>query len=165
MSVVLPENLGNAINSAKGLCCWYVSTGGAAKSTFELAIGSKVPRVISLKNTAHSEEFRRFGSEISIFVWCAWRLDGPKEPVTSWDDKDASIESGLNQLIGANIDLIQISLPAWDANIAFSNSLCLRLFCDHVPSDPSYDGNWNLTTGSERYNFGPGAKYSIEPTT
>jgi hypothetical protein len=164
MKNVLPGNLNNVIDSAKGLSCWYVSTGGAASSTFELAIGSKVPRLIPLKNTAHSEEFRQFGSEISIFVWCAWRLDGLKEPVTSWDDEEKSIESGLNRLIGEKIELIQISLPAWDVNIMFSNSLCLRVFCDHVPGNPSFDGNWNLTTISERYSFGPGATNSIEAT-
>jgi hypothetical protein len=145
-----------------GLECWYVSTGGAAKSTFELALGEKVLRPHPLRNTAHSEAFRQFEGSVSILVWCAWRLDGSHGPLTSWDDTEQSIKERLRSLVGARIEHVDIVPNSWDISIRFSNQSCLRVFCDHVPGDPSFDGNWDLSTQTVSIAFGPGANYRIE---
>ncbi len=158
----IPEEIGRVIPSLKGLECWYVSCGGAAGSTFELALGHKVRRPVPLTNPAHSHEFRGFGGEVSIIVWCAWRLDCPEGPLTSWDDKQESVEKGLTMLIGSRIDSFDLVPPAWDLNVKFSNALYLRIFCDHVPGEPSFDGNWDLSTQNVVIAFGPGTKYTVE---
>jgi hypothetical protein len=159
---MIPEELGRLVPSLNGLECWYVSCGGSAGSTLELALGKKVPRPIPLKNIAHPEEFRHFEGEVSLFVWCAWRLDGLDSPITSWDDSDEAVETGLAKLIGARIESIDVIAPAWDANIRFSNSLCLRIFCDHVPGEPSFAGNWDLRTQQIIIAIGPGRTFRVE---
>ncbi|MBV9123746.1 MAG: hypothetical protein JO112_10350, partial [Planctomycetes bacterium] len=121
-----------------------MSSGGGAGSTFQLALGGKVRRPLPLKNPAHAEDFRQFEGEVSLFVWCAWRLDALDRPVTSWDDTEESVAAGLEQLVGSRIDTIEVVPPAWDMTLKFSNSLWLRVFCDHVPGEPSFDGNWDL---------------------
>ncbi len=163
MNKNIPAELAGLIPSLKGLECWYASTGGAAGSSFQLTLGGKVRRPLPLKNPNHSDEFRRFEGEVSLFVWCAWRLDGTDGPVTSWDDRNESVEAGLEKLIGSRIDTIEVIPPAWDMNIKFSNSLCLRVFCDHVPGEPSFDGNWDVRTQIMSIAVGPGTQYRTEP--
>lgn len=162
MNKNIPEELARLIPSLKGLECWYVSCGGAAGSTFQLSLGGKVRRPVPLKNPAHSEEFRQFEGEAGLYVWCAWRLDGSDGPLTSWDDTEESIEAGLAQLIGSRIDSVEVVPPAWDMNLKFSNSLWLHVFCDHVPGDPSFEGNWDLRTQNVSIAVGPGTEYTTE---
>jgi hypothetical protein len=158
----IPEELGRLIPALNGLECWYVSCGGAAGTTFQLALGGKIRRSIPLTNPAHTEEYRQFEGEASLLVWCAWRLDGLDRPLTSWDDTDESVKAGLERLLGTRVDSIEVVPPAWDMEINFSNSLCLRVFCDHVPGEPSFDGNWDLSIQNVTAGIGPGAKYTIE---
>src|SRR5258708_1968370 len=86
MNKNIPEELASLLPSLKGIECRYVSCGGAAGSTFQLSFGGKVRRPVPLKNVGHSEEFRQFEGEVGLLVWCAWRLDAPDGPLTSWDD-------------------------------------------------------------------------------
>jgi hypothetical protein len=162
MNTAVPSELSKAILSLPGLACWYVSCGGAAGSTFELSFGQEVRRRFPLKNSAHSAEFRQFEGEVSLLVWCAWRLDSPDTCLTSWDDTNDSVERELTKLVGARVRSIDLVGPCWDINLMFSNSLCLRVFCDHVPGEPSFDGNWDLTTQEVLIAIGPGTNYTIE---
>jgi len=100
--------------------------------------------------------------QVELFVWCAWRLDASDAPVTSWDDTKESVEAGLAKLKGSRIDAVEVVPPAWDMNIRFSNALQLRIFCDHVPGDPSFEGNWDLTTQNMSIAVGPGTEYKTE---
>jgi hypothetical protein len=156
------QNLSTQISSLEGLACWYVSCGGAAGSSFQLALGAKVAREAPLTNPAHSEEYRRFEGEANLLVWCTWRLDGPDGPLTSSDDTTANIVTQLQKLVGATIESMTLVPPAWDLTIGFANGLMLRVFCDHVPGDPSFDGNWELSRQGVAVYVGPGARYDIE---
>ena len=160
----IPEEISRLVPLLESLECWYVSTGGAAGSTFQLSLGEKIRRDIPLKNSVHSEEFRHFEGSASILVWCAWRLDSVNGPITSWDDAQQGVEEGLHKLIGQKIESVDLIPLAWDVNVTFSNGLCLRVFCDHVPGDPSFDGNWDLRIRDVIVAFGPGAKYGIKET-
>jgi len=150
------------VRSITGLSCWYVSCGGVTAPTFRLALGNKVPRERPLNNPAHSEEFRRFEGEANLLVWCSWRLDGADGPLTSSDDVPANIENQLNKLIGACVESVAVAAPAWDLTVRFANGLQLRMFCDHVPGEPSFDGNWEMWRADVAVAVGPGARYVIE---
>jgi hypothetical protein len=150
-----PPELGTLVGSLQGLRCWYVSCGGNVGSTFQLALGEKVP--------AHSEEYRAFEGEANLLVWCAWRLDGPGRPLASWDDGDAAVKDGLLKLVGTRVESVELTPPAWDLTVRFSGGLHLRIFCDHVPGDPSFDGNWELWLRHVAVLVGPGERCLIEP--
>jgi hypothetical protein len=158
----MSDELAKWIPPLVGLECWYASTGGSAKSTLQLALGEKVARPHPLRNKAHSDEFRQFEGSVNIFIWCAWRLDGSHGPLTSWDDTEQSIKERLSNLPGNRIEHVDLVPGTWDINIRFLNGLFLRVFCDHVPGDPSFDGNWDLRTQNVAIAFGPGANYRIE---
>lgn len=150
------------LHSIRGLPCWYVSTGGAAGSTFQLALGGKVLRQVPLRNAAHPEEYRKFEGEVSLLVWCAWRLDSVDAPLTSWDDAEAGVANGLGKLVGRVVESAEAAPPAWDLTVRFSGDLTLHLFCDHVPGDPSFDGNYDLRRDDVIVAVGPGPRLCIE---
>ena len=158
----IPTHMDELILPLKGIKCWYVSCGGAAGSTFQLAFGEKVARSVPLKNPAHDETYRRYQGEFSLLVWCSWRLDSLEAPVTSSDDNEKLVAAGLSQLVGATIESIDVVAPAWDLNVEFSNALVLHVFCDHVPGDPSFDGNWDLFIRDVTVAVGPGARVRID---
>jgi len=155
-------DLPSLVRALQGLPCWYVSCGGCTMPSFQLALGNKVPRQTPLKNPAQSEEFRCFEGEVNLLVWCSWRLDGIDAPLTSSDDVEVSVVSRLSQLIGASVTNAATVAPAWDLNLDFSNGLRLCVFCDHVPGEPSFDGNWELWQRNLTAFVGPGARCAIE---
>ncbi|MBY0526657.1 MAG: hypothetical protein K2R98_24890 [Gemmataceae bacterium] len=113
-------------------------------------------------NRTQSEEFRQFEGEANLLVWCSWRLDGMNGPLTSSDDVPDAIVRELSKLIGSTTESVSVTPPAWDLDIRFSNGLTLRVFCDHVPGEPSLDGNWDLWRQGLAAFVGPGARYRIE---
>lgn len=145
-----------------GLECWYVSTGVGVGGTFSLALGNHIRRSRPLSNSTHSEEFRNYEGEANVYVWCTWRLDGPEEPLSSSDDTDDGIRQGLSQLVGCTITNVAVASPAWDLQLMFSSGAKLHVFCDHVPGDPSFDGNWEMRAHDLILYFGPGSKSEIE---
>jgi hypothetical protein len=159
------HQLSNLVYSIRTLRCWHVGCGGAAGPTFSLALGERVPRAVPLMNPAEPESFRQFEGEANLYVWCSWRLDDPDRPLTSSDDTTPSIEQGLTQLLESTVTAVQLAPPAWDLRIHFSNGLRLQLFCDHVPGDPSFDGNWDLQVRDKAVSVGPGEHYCIEAKT
>lgn len=145
-----------------GKVCWYVSTGGAASTTFELAMGERIPREFAVPNVAHSGEFRKFDGEFGLFVWCAWRLDGTDGPLTSWDDVDENASRLLDTLAGQKITNVKVEPPSWDLTIAFDRGYKLKVFCDHVIGDPRFDGNWDLSMPDKAIYIGASSRCKIE---
>ena len=131
-------------------------------STFSLAFGARIPRAQPLENLAHTEEYRNYEGEANLVVWCTWRLDGQDAPKSSSDDTDDGIQTALECLIGSKIVDVVVERPAWDLRLLFSPFHRLQLFCDHVPGDPSFDGNWELHTPDQAFYFGPGAAMESE---
>jgi hypothetical protein len=162
MNVPTEHELFAFVRTLEGLTCWYVSAGGAAGSTFQLALGGKVLRARPITNPAHSEEYRRFEGEANLLVWCAWRLDGEDRPLTSWDDSREAIPRELRRLVGARVETVSLVWPAWDLTLCFVGGLQLRIFADHLPGEPSFDGNWELWRPEVAAYVGPGANYAIE---
>ena len=122
--------------------CWYVSCGGCVGSTFSLSLGQKLLRKVPLLNSAHSEEYRHYEGEFALFVWSTWRLDGLEAPICSSDQPIAHITHCLDALVGQTLIGITIASPVADLTLRFTNSLTLLIFCDHVGSESSFDGNW-----------------------
>jgi hypothetical protein len=158
-----PQDVSTLVQSIRGLPCWSVSCGGCTLPTFQLALGDKVRRPGPLKNPAQSEEYRQFEGEANLLVWCTWRLDAAEGPLTSSDDDEAGITTHLGRLSGATVEAVAVTSPALDLTISFSGSLTLRVFCDHVPGAPSFDGNWDLWLKGVGVFVGPGARSETKP--
>lgn len=150
------------IQALTGKPCWYASCGGAVGSTFELTFGAKIPRRDVVQNDLHSEEFRRFEGESNLFVWCSWRLDDSTRPLSSSDDTKEHINDALNRVVGTVVTDVRIEMPGWDLHVGFSNGLTLRVFCDHLPGDPTFSDNWELCLRDKYIVVGLGSVFGIE---
>ncbi len=142
--------------------CWYVSCGGSAANTFQLALGDKLPRRQAIPNRVYHDEFDNFEGEANLLVWCSWRLDSSSGPLSSSDDMSEHVLPALKALIGREIADVRIDLPGWDLHLTFSEDRVLHVFCDHVPGDPSFDGNWDLTLPDRIIGIGVGSKWEEE---
>lgn len=141
-----------------GLPCWYVS-GGATGSTFSVALGAKVPRSIPLRGVG--DEFSTHQGEASVYIWCSWRLDGPSESLASSDQDPSLFLPSLRRLIGRTVTAGFVTTKAHDLTLEFGD-MVLRVLGDHIPPDPSFDGNWEFTINGNSVNIGPGFKAELE---
>ena len=149
-----------------GRKCWYGYT--SFGNTFQIALGRKVARdadeVAAVKRmrerrTAKGlkppvlDEFDRFRGESNLLVWCSWRLDGEKGPITSWDDEAARCQTGIRGLVGRVIRDAVIG-GGWNLQLAFSGGLILSVFPDHVGPSASFDGNWEIWQSKQAFFIG-----------
>lgn len=159
-----------------GRKCWYgyVTFG----NTFQIVLGRKIardPAEVAARDRLHkrmvarriakgvrvkpadplSREFDRFQGESSLLVWCSWRLDGEKGPVTSWDDEGTHCQAGISRLIGRTVRNVSIS-GLWNLQVEFNGGLVLSVFPDHVSPSASFDGNWEVWQPTQAYLIGTG---------
>ena len=139
--------------------CWLVNSGRVG-SVFELAFEPRIRRSVPLQAADYSEDFRFFEGESNLLVWCTWRLDGSQGPLTGSDNYEPALH--LSRLINQYIYKIDIDPNSWDMNLFFTDSLILRIFCDHVPPDCSFNGNWDISIQHNILSGGPGNAYSAE---
>jgi hypothetical protein len=152
------------VTSLVGLKCWYVNAGGSAGSSFSLTLGNKIRRGKPLRNPDVSEEYRLYDGEASLLVWCSWRLDGPDEAITSSDEDTEVLADKLQVLVGRTMTEATVSGRACDLDVVFGD-LALHVFCDHVPGNPSFDGNWQLHYGQRIVAPGPGYRVVWEDSS
>ena len=125
--------MNDLLNSIIRKPCWYVAAGGCTGSVFKLYLGDKIPREKPVENDRLGEQARLYEPEYDIMVYCAWRLDGPDGPITSWlepNEIDGSMVNGLNKLTGESVERIQIFLPVGDMEVEFSGGKTMKIFCD-----------------------------------
>jgi len=149
----------------RGKRCWHVAIGGFAAHTFSLHLGGKraqKPPLRKLKNKTLPDEVRNFEEEYQFYVYCLWRLDDPAGSITSSDDAQESIWEGLKRLEGSVLEKVEIARPCWDVVLSFSTGEVLKVFCEYVPGNPSWDNNWDVVLPEIAYSFGPGAECESE---
>lgn len=162
MSVV-PPDIRRCLQALAKKPCWHVVAGEGTGPTFQLVLGKKVARSELLANPSQPAVYRRFEGECVLMVWCAWRLDGPKGPLVSSDAADVVVgRKLLRALRGRTIQRARITVPlAWDLEVVFDRGLVLRVFCDYLLGDPSFDGNYEVVLPDRELAVGPGAKWKV----
>ncbi len=145
------------MTSAVGLPCWRV---GTYKSLVTLYLGRKL---IVRPQSGPRQHRRSETGDAALIVWCSWRLDGRESPITSSDDTETALHDALQRLVGTSIVSVKVLPPAWDLCVEFSNGCILRVFCDYVPGDPSFDDNWEVRVRDERLVVSLGGKWLVIP--
>ena len=135
------------VDLLRGQQVWFINGGGAAGSTFSLSLGKKSLRTKALQNPSVSEEFRLFQGEFSLYVWSTWRLESHDAVASSDQDFDQA-RPLLQTLAGQRVTDVVVDGRCLDLRLILGN-LNLRVFCDHVPPEPSFDANWELTIEQE----------------
>jgi hypothetical protein len=149
------------VNSLRRSRCRYVWCGGAALTTFQLALGKDLLGNDERVNREPSEDFPESEGDAALLVWCTWRLDSAERPLSSSNDTQEHAVQALDALTGREILDVKIDMPRWDIHLTFSAGLVLHVFCDHVPGDPSFDGNWELFLRDRTILLGVGSTCEV----
>lgn len=145
-----------SLNQIIGLECWGVVAGSGTGSIVDIQLGGRVRLHKRLRNSKLTDEQREFEPEFSIFIECVWRLDSESTIICgAWDDNREGGEMivGLRQIVGSVISSVQLSIPAFDVLVGFSNGLTLKVFCDRINLTDA-DDNYSLFTPSMCYTVG-----------
>lgn len=162
MSNEVPLEIQHNIKEIVNLKCWYVNAGRGVGSSFSISLGNKIPRKMPLRNSFHTEEYRKYEGEVNLLIWCTWRLEHMGNPILSSDDDDEKIEKILGVLVGKEVITVDVFPPVWDLRILFSDDYRLNVFCDHLPGNPSFNGNWDLKIKNKILFAGPGKEWGVE---
>lgn len=124
--MTVPADMRRVLRALAGKPCWHVSAGRGTGSTFQLALGAKVPRAKPLANPAQPAAYRKSEGECALMIWCAWRLDGPKGPVVSSDASGEVVDRLLTRALrGRTVERARITVPlAWDLEVSFDRGRC-----------------------------------------
>jgi hypothetical protein len=131
--------------------CWGMAAGSGTGSVIELFIGKKIPLKEPVDNLNLSDDVRNNDAEFSLFIQCVWRLDSTKKVICgAWDDNSCKgkMLKGLKLLVNPKILCVNVSEPAFDLGIEFSNGLSLKVFCDQTNEKDKLD-NYSLITLSK----------------
>lgn len=131
------------VSLLRGQEVWFINGGGAAGSTFSLSLGKKSQRPKALQNPSVTEEFQRYRGEFSLYVWSTWRLES-HDAVASSDQDFEQARPLLQTLVGESVTDVVVEGRCLDLQLILGNR-SLRVFCDHVPPEPSCEVNWELT--------------------
>ena len=148
-----------------GKTIWSVRAGRLTGSSFSIDMGRKLrlrvaPRPFEYR-AADGKKYRTVVSSVQpqgrLLVWCTWRLDSRQKPLTSSDDINRVLRLKLKRhLVGRRVTGVEVRPPACDLRITLSGGLVLNVFCDHVPGEPSFDGNWQMRLGNDTAAVQPG---------
>lgn len=138
---------------------WHVGTSEAAGNSFSLALGGRVPREARLKG-ATDDEFSASRGEFGLYVWCTWRLETGLG-VASSDQSQVVFQRELKRLLFEKVRAFSVRGRFCDLVLRTDNCV-LQAFCDHMPPDSSFDGNWELEYPGGALNVGPGDRVEIE---
>lgn len=128
--------------------CWHVACGGSAGSSFDLALGRKIRRQgkTGRLDRLLPKSLRKVSPELSLMVWCSWRLSTKDKVLVTSDDCDNDRKwcNLLQILVGRRITHVEIINALCDLQISFGRGYRLDIFCDYGNKSPTIDTNWEL---------------------
>lgn len=148
------------VENLLGKPCWYVCYNEIG-STFQLALGAKVPRPRMLRNRSLPLMYRRNEGTANFLVWCSWRLEFGRRVVASSRDGSARAARNLDSLLGKTIISVDVMRPAWDMCIVFDSGQRLMVFADHVSRRGTTQENWYLALEQGIFFAGTGRRFGL----
>ncbi|MDM8549321.1 hypothetical protein QUF72_04550 [Desulfobacterales bacterium HSG2] len=158
------EEFLSALKNLAGKRCWGVAAGEGTGSVVALDCGDKIPRDRPLRNVHLAEDQRRYKAELSLFIWCSWRLDSDTEVIcgaTDPNDNDGPMINGLMNLPDRRVESVDALLPGLDLTLRFDGPFCLRVFCDETNIEDDYE-NYSFFTDSRIYTVNARSVVSYE---
>lgn len=145
MNYEVKENFRKEFQNLVGKKCWGIVEGKGTGSVITFCFGEKILREKPVGNENLSEEVQNFDSEFSVFVECVWRVDSEHEVIFgAWTEHEI-VRREINKILNQTIDKIDLSEPAFDVKIIFSNGLQLKIFCDQTNKEDRND-NYSFFT-------------------
>lgn len=150
----------DALGKLHGIICWDI--GDSVGSIISLNFGKKMKipkgKPFKFQNRLLGTK-QLYKGEYSFLIYCAWRLEAPNKVICGWDEYSKKWVKQLQRLVDSKVDNIEISSPSYDLSIYFSNSLCLKVFCDQTTDN--YE-NYSFYTPNKVYSVEEKSKLEIE---
>lgn len=162
--MVSSESFNHEITSLVGTQCWGFVAGEGTGSTIALDFGGKILRKRTLKNPLLTEVQRNYEAELSLIVFCAWRLESENRIICSSTDSnhnDGPMVEGLNSLINCRITSVNVFPVSYDLILLFNNSMKLTIFCDQTNTEDMMD-NYSFFTPQKVYTIEAKSIINIE---
>jgi hypothetical protein len=105
-----------------------------------------------------------FEGEYQLIVYCAWRFDADDRVVCGSGDRNeegAEMLTGLQQLIGREVESTSLVEPGLDLTVTFGSNLQLKVFCDETNSMEDED-NYVFRDNDDIYAVGPRGRTAVE---
>jgi len=161
----LKEEFESQLNRLIGKPCWAIYAGKATGSNLDISFGRKIPRAIPLLGEHLTEDQRYHDAEFSLYITCAWRLDGKSKVIcgaTELTPEEGGTCTGLDVLVDKRVESVQLYGPAFDLTIGFEGFMFLKIFCDQTDADDEYCTNYSLHTREKIYVVGPCSQLRYE---
>lgn len=164
MKTRLEQELRHELRQITSKPCWSVIAGEGTGSIVSLDFGEKVPRHTPLKNSQLTKIERENEGEMSLMIWCAWRLDGPKGVICGSTDSNANdgpMVKGAKMLVGRSVEAVEILSPAFDLRLIFRGQFVLNIFCDQT-SERDATENYTFYGKDNAFTVDAGSRLSVE---
>lgn len=146
-----------SIQSLSGKLCWDVIGGKGTGSIITLDFGKKIPRRKPLQSKHFSMETQMYEAELSLMIYCAWRIDSEEQVVCGSNDSNEEqgpMLQGLRRLVDTTVESLDMTFPGYDLSITFSNKLRMHLFCNMMDAEVDSD-NYVLFKNEDVFSVAP----------
>ena len=123
----------------------------------------KILRKKELRNDKIEPELRKYDSELSFLITCAWRLDTLETVLCSSTDSNENngdMITNLEKLKGLKIFSVNVTTPAFDLKITFEQDLVLNVFCNETNLEDDLS-NYTFYTKQKNYLIDTKSKFKI----
>ena len=137
----------------------------SAGGSLSLQFGEKLPMPRPLRNKHLTEEERTHEGELTVFLSCAWRLDGVGDILAVWSDPtptDSPLPLGTECIKGTRVVSARVAGPAYDLELQFEGDRWLKAFCDQ-PISEEVRPNYTASIRKSTVVVGSRGKLTVEP--
>jgi hypothetical protein len=155
----------NELRRMVGQPCWSAQISGVG-SFISFNIGTKIKREQPLLNPDFkiSDEERFFQGEFILYVEdCPWRIEGADKVLATWlgeNTQDGEIDRAARQLVGHDVESVELARPGLDLIVKFDGGVTLRVFPDQIDADEG--DNYSLALTDKAYVVAAGSTLYCE---
>ena len=131
------------LKSLVGECAWAAAGGGCTGSIVSFEFGERLLRERPVENPSLPEEMRTHQGELSLLIYCAWRIEEGSTHIVGgsgdWDEKKQGLATdSLKTVLDSPVADVELN-SFLDLTIAFHSGTRLHVFCDQSACDQSGD--------------------------
>lgn len=150
------DSLEKYLSSLTGLECCSAHWGKGTGSVIDIGFGPMRKRDKPVSNPWLSERDRHFKADISMMIWCAWRIRRSHDVLVAW--RDAGLESeavyrSVNAILDKKVINVIFDRESGDIQFNLADDYRIDIFCD-VTNEEEGDENYVFCTPHANFIVG-----------
>lgn len=156
--MTIPERMRERIEVLHDKPCWHALFVGLGGRSFSLELGARVRRTARVPHVK-DEDFAWHEGEVSLLVWCPWRLFAENGALLASDASPENAARRLGALVGDRVSVATCEGPPWKLTLGFASGTRLVVLGDELRSE--MDRSWEVWTGREALLAGPAERWLL----